>query len=156
MIKLLKNKKGVTMVELMAGLMLFTISVSAIGAVLAPMMQVYSRANELAEVSTLLDGAANHLISDLASATAPPQWGGDTVTIEINNTAAVYTVDTQGVLRKNGSPVLPGSYYRRHTVSFGGANAEPGLSELTVTITNTRSGVAVSREYAVRPLMLND
>jgi len=164
MFKILKNKKGMTLMELIVGLLLLSIVVTAAGASLAPMLKVYAKANDIAEWNTLLDTIANHMISDMAEMTVPPATMRDD---EIAFTAGLndisYSVDANsGVLLKSVNDSVPKAvltegYYKRKSVSFSCASAG-GTSTayiLTITIASESSTETISRDYAVRPLALN-
>lgn len=163
--KILESKNGMTLIELIVGMVLFVIVVTAVSTILVPMLKVYARANELAEYNTLLDNAANKIIGDLTNATALLKHLDveNEISITIDNPDDVqYSIDSNsGVLLKNGTPVLSKDYYKNKSVSFSCRPVESDSETaymLTVNILSDRDGgnnVMISREYAVRPLALN-
>jgi prepilin-type N-terminal cleavage/methylation domain-containing protein len=66
--KLLKSRKGVTLVELMVALLVFAILVMAVSAVFTPMLRTYYHAVDFAETNPLLDEIANALLADINQA----------------------------------------------------------------------------------------
>jgi prepilin-type N-terminal cleavage/methylation domain-containing protein len=168
MIKILKSKKGMTLTELIAGMMLFAIITAAVSAVLAPMLRTYARANDLAELNTLLDNLANHIISDLSKATAIGNVGTQNIiSITIDTDIVEYTVEHAGddagalLKRVNGSaptPVFVKDFYKNKSVSFLVTPESSGSAyTLTVRILDRDNSPIpmISRDYAVRPLALN-
>ena len=157
---LLKNKKGATLTELVVGLAVLSIIITASAAVLVPVLQVNSRANELAERNLLLDNIANLVIGDLASSTENPRIETIGVDNELFITISAkddvwYSVSDEGALLRNGDEVLPRYFYANNHVSFDLAETTtPGGYTLTVTLINN-NGSELSRGYAVNPLVLN-
>lgn len=147
--------------ELIVGLMLLSIIATAAGASLAPMMKAYAKANDIAEWNTLLDTVANQMVSELSEATAdmPDLGKPNEITIVKDNLNDVkYTVDTDGVLLRNGKSVFSKSYYKQKSVSFScdPATGAAGTAYIvSVTVSSDKSGESISRKYAVRPLVLN-
>ena len=70
--KSLKNKKGFTLMELVVGILMFTIISITISMLLAPILSSYARANDFAEYNALLDNIANQIIDDMSQSTLPP------------------------------------------------------------------------------------
>ena len=158
--KILRNKKGVTLIELIVGMVLFTIITTSITAVMVPMLRNYAKANELAECNTLLDNVANQIISDISVATAPVAHTefADIISITVDSPGDVTYTVIDGLLQKNGAPVLAKSYYKNKSVSFSckpAASAEGTAYILTVIIISDTDGEMIRRDYAVRPLVLN-
>jgi hypothetical protein len=139
---------------------MFAIIAVSVSAVLAPMMRAYSSANEFAEYNTLLDSAANRIINDLAQSTAAPLHVNESDIIVIRTHGSgnvIYTIGNDGVLLRNGNPVLSSGYYRNKHISFIVASAATSTRpayNLIVTV-GSDGGATVSRTYAVRPLALN-
>lgn len=160
MMKNLKEKKGMTLIELIVGMMMFAILTAAVSAVLVPMLRVYARANEFAECNTLLDNVANQIIKDLSNATKELDLSADeTILITIELDEIIYTVDnSNGVLLKNGIPVLSKSYYKNKSVNFSCVSISSSAGTaymLTVIISSDENGEMIRRDYAVKPLALN-
>jgi len=169
MMKVLKNKKGITLVELIVGLLLLSIIVAAAGSTIAPMLKVYSKANEIAEWNTLLDNIANQMVSELTEMTeavdidALPGAGANNISFIAGWRTIEYTVEADGMLRKSINSavphlVLPADFYKRKSVSFSIREEVPERAYmLTVSIAPPagETGETISRDYAVRPLVLN-
>ena len=164
MAKILKSKKGFTLVELIVCMVVLSVITTTVAALLGPMLSFYARANDLAESNTLVDNIANYIISDLSHATAPipdsaiDRDNGNNLGITVNYPGdVVFAVDAAGVLTRNNSRVLSKDFYKNKSVSITtGPGDSSGVYLLTVTITLDRDNdrEMVSRVYAVRPLAL--
>ena len=177
--KILKSKKGLTLMELIVGILMFTIISITISMLLAPILMSYTRANDFAEYNALLDNIANRIVNDLSQSTMPPvftpdpgPWAQDDgIFLEVftNNRIIRYAL-SGGVLQRAdrldaaGDPdlhdVFSEDFYRRKDVSFmlEEADENPDFTgyRLTVRLTERRTaGFQIYREYAIRPLMLN-
>jgi len=147
--------------ELLVGLMLLAIIATAAGSSLSPMLKIYARANDMAEWNTLLDNIANRMISDLSQATVPLDFTvnpvtNDDITIVIDGIDVDYSISADGILLINGNPFLEKNYYKQKSVNFSCRPEGPDVAYiLTITISHDRGGEAISRDYAVRPLVLN-
>jgi len=155
--KLVKNKKGVTLMEVIIGTLLFALVTITVATVLAPVMLTFKRANDIAEYNLLLDNIGNHITSDIAQASkVVPVIGG--LTLTINSIEVTYTFPA-GILLKNEKEVLSADYYDRKTISFSVDDTDSPNIIVTVTIIPSgrtdRSGASLSRDYAVRPLMIS-
>jgi len=168
--KILKSKKGLTLIELVVGLVIFSIISVAVSASLAPTLFAFMRANDFAEYNILLDNIANQIISDLSQSTVEPdfpeagEWPEGWNELTITQLAAIvnYAIDRpeSGLLTKEMSgitwEVFPDDFYNRKTVAFKIANVEDSSSYiLTIRLQNTNGDFVIEREYAVRPLILN-
>jgi len=174
--KLLKNKKGFTLIELIVGLVIFGIISVAVSASLAPTLFAFMRANDFAEYNILMDSIANRIINDLSQSTEPPvfdeagDWpeGWNDITIIKSASILRYTIDdvaaNRGMLMiETGGKeflVFPDDFYKRKTVAFKLETIStdpngPVAYLLTVRLENTNGDFSVEREYAVRPLILN-
>lgn len=166
MIKALKNKKGITLIEILVGSSLFAIIAATAFAALTPMMLAFSRANDIAEYNMILDTVGNRIVSDMAQAsnvigTLPST---DTITLTIRGSSTVVYFIQNGILhRRIGTgadpvPVFPPDFYGGKTVSFTVEGTKPDYTVIvTVNPAEDRMGATaavVTREYAVRPLRL--
>lgn len=151
--KLLKSKKGMTLVELLAGMLIFTIIAAASSVILSSMLKASIKANDLAEYSVLLDNAANQMISDMSEA-ASLDIGSSTITINNPNNIE-YTIGEGGDLQRNGSPVFSEEYYKNKKIGFTCKDLDNGAYVLTVVLIGSDEAELISRDYAVKPLALN-
>jgi len=168
--------------ELVVGMVMFTIISISISMLLAPILSSYTRANDFAEYNALLDNIANHIINDISQSTESPVitsgaggWAqedhGIFLTITTQNRIIRYAVEDNVLQRVVGfteganpqpilSPVFSEDFYKRKHVSFRvEADTNPEVYILTVRLVENRGWGAASfeiqRDYAVRPLMLN-
>jgi len=173
-----------TLMELIVGILMFTIISIAISMLLAPILSAYSRANDFAEYNTLLDNIANQIINELSQSTSDPvftpgasgQWAenndGVFLTITTNSNIVRYAVvggalERADRLNPDGTPdlheVFSEDFYKRKDVSFmwteTAVNPDfPNFTSYRLIVRLTERGPAgfqIQREYAVRPLMLN-
>ena len=157
----LKNKKGMTLIEIVVGSLLFSMVVITVSAVLAPMMTAYMRANNIAEYNTLMDNIGNMIVSDIAQASEVTP--GNPLVLVIQGTEVYYTVEN-GILQRGDSltdpyDVFPSGYYRGKAIDFNVEQTPPGYT-VSVTVSSPGGGVGASsavltRDYAVRPLLIN-
>lgn len=176
---MLKDHRGMSLIELMIGMFVFAVVITATLYIFVPLMDTMVRSNEVAEYNTLFDNVANLIISDISSLTLMP--GGN---LDLNdgpvslNTNRLITYDKdsiqdsdtgmrEGTIRRNGNPLLPERFAGERTdISFRLAlDSDPDIEVvylLTVSLTrrNPRTGeinenLTITRDYAVRPLVLN-
>jgi prepilin-type N-terminal cleavage/methylation domain-containing protein len=110
LIRRIPGNKGVTLIELMLAMLVMAIIMIAATTVFAPMLQAYQRANNLAEVNTLLDNISALIMNDVASATEinppgrltappPPAPAGLTRLFSLRTTHFIdYYIDANGYL----------------------------------------------------------
>jgi len=197
LVNVLKNKKGLTLIELIVGIIMFAVISLAISTLLSPMLMAFMGANDFAEYNSLLDNIANQIISDLSQSTTDPDFvasGGDNWLTDANGSLTIttsariitYTVrntapGTGGVLQREGArevlnadnelvfetfffDVFSEDFYKHKAVSImlkpeGGTGTTAFV--LTVRLTSTANlasaggNFELQRDYAVRPLMLN-
>ena len=182
--QVLKSKKGMTLMELIVGLVIFSVISVSLSILLAPMLFSYMRANDFAEYNALLDNIANQLISDLSNSIEEPDFvpnawvvdhsGGLTITMltrTVKYTVRNTVPGTGGVLQREGVnaagavvrvDVFSEDFYKRKIVSFR-LRQDTAIDPLTGYILTVRlrensnlgNLFEIEREYAVRPLMLN-
>jgi len=153
-----KNKKGMSLMEILVGSLLFALIAITVTALLAPMMLTFMRANDLAEYNKLLDNVGNIIVSDLSRASeALPASGENNVVITVSTGNTVAYTAPAGSLLRNGVPVFPPGFYKGKTVSFDVSKTAPGYT-VTVTVSSAGRpaavGVSIERDYSVLPLML--
>ena len=162
-IKTIKNKKGLSLMEILVGSLMFALIAAMVSAVLAPMMLAYSRANDFAEYNTLLDIVGNRIANDMAQSSDIQQL--DPLTMVVRGSVITYTVEN-GILLMSidnddptptSTPVFPPRFYRGKTIDFSVDVTPPGYTiEVTIGPAQGQAaiGASISREYAVRPLLL--
>lgn len=160
-LKFLKSKKGLTLVELLVGCALLAVLTSVLVIVFVPMVNMQIKVKELAELNGLLDNLANPIVKDISKTFSSPVITGTENDIQISvhslNDVA-YTVDSDGILLRNGLPVYSKSFYKDKSIKFvcDTASVSGEAYNLTVTIISDSDNTEIiSREYAVKPLSLN-
>jgi len=185
MIKAFKNKKGMTLMELIVGMIMFSIIAVSVSMALAPTLFAYMRANDFAEYNALLDNIANQIVGDLTLATKTPIFDEDTQTLTISTRGRMVTYQVNdGVLQRlrevrgdreddDGEPlddefiyddVFSRDFYKRKELEIeltlpNDPDANTFILTIrltsTATMASTGQGFTIDREYLVRPLMLN-
>ena len=176
------DNKGMTLIELLVGLFVFSIIAVSVLTVLVSSLGAYMRARDYAEVNTLMDNLAALVMDEVAGMTpnppesisAPPDpIPGDVCTI-FTTRYIVYSVheanppnDTRKILMwerelddgfgtRERSPVLEANFYR--TISLSDAELDvdeaTGIVTLTLTVIPGSRGAAISRSYTARPVGL--
>ena len=112
--KIMNNKKGLTLMELIVGLLMFSIIAVAVSMSLAPTLFAYMSANDFAEYNALLDNLANNITSELSQATSVETFNNNVWMInnaDVNdllflefetNSRVVRFAVRNGVLRQEG------------------------------------------------------
>jgi len=168
--KILKNKKGFTLMELIVGMVIFAIISISISMVLTPTLSAFRRANDFAEYNALLDNIANQIIGDLSQSVREPDFEPDVdiddnvLTIHLNAKVVRYYINNGVLWREVGDtamPVFTEDFYHRKSLSIAFAPVDADDTDfvsytLTITIReNGGAGFEVSRDYVIRPLLLN-
>ncbi|MCL2079538.1 MAG: type II secretion system GspH family protein [Oscillospiraceae bacterium] len=172
MLKILKSKKGLTLVELIIGIIVMSVILVAISGVVMPMMRFQARAIEVAEQNAMLDSLANQIIYDLASAIDTPNQSGNSgeddwalvISTGTGGGTVTYTIDSGIIMREQAgvkSPLLPEGYHRKLEAQVNSVGIVE-LNEIEVdgivyelTIELKKDDTLFSRAYAARPLALN-
>jgi len=164
--KLLKNKQGLTLIEVIVGSLLFGLVAITVFTVIAPMMQAFMISNDLAEYNMVLDSVGNKITSEIAQASeVTPVANGVVVTTDAGDT--YYYVDGNGVLRRtsgnipgdNDEFVFQPGFYRGKSAVFeviGDADSPLYTVNVTVSSTGGRAASSATREraYTVRSLLI--
>jgi len=178
-LKLQLNNKGLSLIELIVAMLVMVTIMIAVTTVFAPMLQTYQRANNLAEVNTLMDNISQLIMNDIASAHEVFETGrtgtptitspaGLTLMFSLRTTHFIdYYLDTVGTIwidtRGAGEPerMLPLHYYRYwgdgnvfrvNDATF--LNNDNGVVTLTLFIDNINDGWSRTRIYTARPVTL--
>lgn len=174
--KVLKSKSGMTLTELLVGMLIAALLMASISAVLVPTLKIYKTANDLAEMNTLLDNLANQITSDFSIAkTVNFTDTGEAwiaVITKTNDSYITYSVNDDGILCRDATPVLAEGFYKNKEVSVEYYNGEDydGLTELDssslnpvgakefiirIILSEKGGSEMIRRDYAVKPIMLN-
>lgn len=140
------NKKGMTLLELLVGLLLFSILTATASAVFSPIVKTFEAANNLSELNTLFDNLSSEMVSEIGKATQI-DISADNKELTING-FITYSVN-DGLLCKNGddSPIFNEQYYKGKTIEVDFNKLD---SLITITMTINPSGI--TRQYAVQPI----
>jgi len=172
--KLLKCKKGVSLMEIIVGMLLFGMVVMTMTAAISPLMLAYNRANDLAEYNQILDAIGNRITSDMAKASSIDPFTSDTdsltnnITMVIDNITVRYSLNANGQLHiqrgssvatlETATPVYQQEFYRGKSIGIAATGTSPNFF-LEVTVTSTDSGrhtgSKITRPYAVQPLLMS-
>jgi len=168
--KMLNDNRGMTLIELMVGMMIFAVITTSALSIFMPMMKIMMRSTEISEYNTQFDNVANLVINDLSSSTGPavvnrsaPGQPLVRLLIEIDYPGAVvYEYDANGILLRNGIPLLPERFFGWTSVVLECINIfeddddiDAIVYHLSVSLLGINDDTGVSRTYVVRPLALN-
>jgi len=160
--KKILSKMGMSLMEILVGSLMLALILMAVTSVVAPMMMAFYRANDFAEYNTLLDNVGNRIVSDMAQASSVTFAGGNLI-LTINSEDVTYNTSPEGLLLRNDVLVFSDGLFRGKRI---GINVEeinvpdtPRHFLLTVTVLSANrpgaSAADVSRDYAVRPLLVS-
>lgn len=173
--KLLKNKKGMSLLEVIIGMMMFTMIASSVIGIMISTLRTHTMANDLAETNSLLDSLSAEILSDLGDA-VEAEVSGQRLTITTDTIEIEYDVDSEGFVTRGGVRTLSEQYYKGRTarleyynasvdpislIGYSGSNpiipAAPVPSKLVVRIIlfDRDDNPTASRDYAAMPLGLN-
>lgn len=170
LLQILHSKKGLTLVELVTGLLTFTIISAAVAGFLLPTLSAYSQATELAELNSLLDTLSTELISEIGKASKLEVDEHEVITIHTALSRDKYGVNADGYLYRNeeSNLLFPKDYYKSKTlqIAFLNADATQALRgsftdkdklslQVSLSILDKDGGELVQRYYAVKPMGLN-
>ncbi|MCL2499915.1 MAG: type II secretion system GspH family protein [Defluviitaleaceae bacterium] len=159
MIKRTLNTKGVTLMELIVAMLVFSIIMAAATSAFAPMLNAFRRANNFAEANTLMDNLAMHVLADINNAIRI-----DTDKMSIHTPSPIYYDEFEGFLMRDTSPdrdnpnplyVLDRGFYRNIRIDeFYWDEDSPGLISVTFVIEHITDGWKRERTYTARPVGL--
>lgn len=178
--KILKQKGGMTLIEVVVAMLLFTIITTAVTSILAPTLTAYSNANDLAEVTSLSNDIAAVILDSLEQSTvnAKPIPSAadpaifDGIEIKIDSKIIEYAV-VNGVLQSTvttneagTTPVVAAvfdeKYYKRkkvaitYEVTYGNpAASEKPTYVITVQVLNRADSLIFQSIFTCKPLLLN-
>ena len=146
----LKNNRGATLIELIVGMIISVIVLAAASAVMAPMMRVFMKSNELAEMNLLLETLSGYIIADMNRATDDIVENSGVIEITTGVEVIEYAINVDGVLERNGAAVLDAGFYKGKKLDENMAFT-PGYT-FTLTVLDRNGDEMASREFAVNPL----
>ena len=170
-INLLINKKGLTLIELIMAMLVMTIIMIAVTSAFLPTLKAYEKANDLAEVNTLLDNISTLILNDVNRAVEIPDPNPDpniapgiNVDFSLKTSVSIIYYRDEGVVRRRvqgfgDEALLPNQYYkfRRGENVFSVTKMEleenAGVATLTLAITSV-DGWSRERTYTARPIGL--
>jgi hypothetical protein len=130
--KILKSKKGMSLMEILVGGILLGMVALTVSAVLAPFMLAFSRANDLAEYSTILDTVGNQIVSDLVRSSEEPTTAVNRVDITVDSEDdVIYTIRQAAGVLIDGVPA--GSLLRHRNAENIMANGECEVCSIAAT-----------------------
>jgi prepilin-type N-terminal cleavage/methylation domain-containing protein len=168
------GKKGLTMIELLVGMMVFSIIALSVSAIVVPFMRISSSANDFSENNILLTRISGEIISDMNRAISLTLTTDNVLIIGLGARGTiVYSVCPDEGLLQNGDSkdrlfnVYDEMFYKGRTVGlqFMDINEYPFLPSadnvditqpVKLKITLFSGGEpSLSRIYAVNPLGLS-
>lgn len=164
MMKLLKDKKGTSLMELMVAMIIFAMIATSVTMILVPTLREYGRATELAQINSMVNNVGNEISSDLSQSTESATIQAlNTIDIQMANNQVTYTSQgtsngrSQLMRSYNGgspSPVFAAQYYRDKGVVVS-YTEEDKTYTIEVALYDENDELLVSRNFIVRPLILN-
>ncbi|MCL2602954.1 MAG: prepilin-type N-terminal cleavage/methylation domain-containing protein [Defluviitaleaceae bacterium] len=171
--KHLNNKKGVTLMELIVAILVFSIIMAATTSIFGPMLNSFRRANNMAEANTIMNDLVTLIFSDVRSAVENPGLTTpNAINLQIGDTLNndILSINTQrfGVITfgvedgqitrtVNNEPIIfmdDGFYRGLAVIGFNWEwHLDSGLFELEIEVTHP-DGWERTRTYTTRPLGL--
>jgi prepilin-type N-terminal cleavage/methylation domain-containing protein len=164
------NKKGVTLIELIVSIFVFSIIMVTAVSIFAPMLRTHAIANDYAEANTLLDNIANLVLHEIDNAVGeidPPSGtlpGGSLgfraselsqfIFLEIHNNILTWNTEQNEPL--TARPMLDRGFYGGKDLSIEWDFSD-GLFILTITLHSNIEGLnewSATRTYSSRPVGL--
>lgn len=163
--KLLRDRRGVTLAELIVTMAIFALITAATAALLVPTLSSYAKANELAELNSLLDTLSTELTGAMSASDHPPDIAADKaqVTLYAAGSSTSYYIQN-GILYRQpgntaGGPVLQPGYYKNKQLSLEFSYTQtttPPSAILTTKLRLTlRDGGTLQRSFDTMPILLN-
>jgi prepilin-type N-terminal cleavage/methylation domain-containing protein len=154
MLKPLKNNKGVTLTELVVGMLVLAIIMLAVTSVFLPIYNAYVHANNMAEVNNLMNALSSVIMSDVESAGPGGITPGNPFTVKTRENITYSLTDGGFLLRQQGAnpprEVFNRGFYRRNSIDA--MTLGPPDANRMVTLTLGVGGV--TRTYTARPIGL--
>ena len=161
----MKNNKGTTIVELLAGSFIFTIIAVSVFTLMVSVVSLYSKSNDLSEINFIFDNVSKIMLNDVNNArkiaiseTELKIIGQDSITYKIHD-----GIPQKSVNNSDYYPIFEKGYYKNKTLNleYYDKNYEQIIKvkeNLEVFIIRliilSKDNVTSTRDYAVRPLGL--
>lgn len=108
---ILKNKKGMTLIEMITGIMVFTVFTACAMMLLSPMINIFAETKGYSEAATIADNLASRLSSDIQTASEMSVSEDLLEITTADRQKSSYGVNANGYLVNNTVLVFPVEYY---------------------------------------------
>ncbi|MEG0292343.1 MAG: hypothetical protein RR495_02420 [Anaerovoracaceae bacterium] len=153
--KLLGSKRGITMVEVIVGLVICLILMVAATAIFVPVTNSYSRAEDFSETQMIAKNLVNTIRGKTnGAAIIGVGANNSTLTYKIKATSNSKTIDSspEGYLRIDGRLPYPPSYYKGRVIKLEFAPVSENKVKMNITIDyKDKPGRDYSKEILLTP-----
>ena len=172
------NKKGVTLMELIVALLVFSLILTAVTSIFGPFLRAHIRANDFAEANTLLDNLATIIMNEVNNSTGFEESEGRIGNPDPSSDMYSFTPaplgmweigNMQGMAFRIGNdilewsaqggvwqPLLDQNFYVGKALSIGWSETD-GLVSVTIRLQQVDGWWQLERTYMARPLgMVNN
>ena len=153
MIRRLRNKKGMTLTELIVAMLVMSIIMLAVTTVFLPIYNAYVNANELAEINSLLNSLSSYVMSDLENAREVPDFDDNTLVIDTRITVT-YATNGDNILTRNAVPILDAGFYKRKGARIAGFTELDGVFTIELALVDRNNVEIIRRSYSAKPIGL--
>lgn len=168
--KILRNKSGMTLLEVMAALLIFAIFGVMVSASLVPMLKQFSHSNELSEMSMLLDNISDEISNNVSVAKAVKLENDKSIVCTMDGYTLSYKIvdgilqtsfDAAAVDKKVYFPTFDKKYYNLKTLVYGEVDSTTPMVDAKGTVkikllVKDRNGIIMmERSITARPLLLS-
>lgn len=164
---ILKNKSGMTLIEMIVAVLIVSILSVAVVSVLVPTLKTYTKANELAELNSILSIAGTEITTEMSRAVIAPsiESDGRKINIPVKESNSVTYFLNNGILMKqldNNTSVhaIPKDVYNGKSLDVKYRKVKLASGDGTaymvdISVLNRENRALLSRTFAVKPLVLN-
>ena len=163
------DRRGVTLVELIVAILVFSVITIAVTSVFAPILRTYDHANNIAEANSLLDNISALIINDIDNAmevadSSSPFLEDSPFTIRTARMVSFY-INADGIMMRSVSDqraeLLPKDFYKSRgdgtvfTIGSASSSFDNLTGVVTISLTlRSIDGWELEREYTARPVGL--
>jgi len=172
--KRLFNTKGLSLMELIVAILVFSVIMVATTTIFTPMLRAFDRTISLAEANSIMDTIASVILADVNNASHITVSGNDlhltTIPNQPNDRAnIVFSVDDSVLMHSHGgsyndsgvfirnpsTAVFDGVFYRGNSIAitWGMLPANPGVFDMEITLTSRDGSWTRNRTYVTRPTL---